>query len=431
MKSRMMVLGILYLLLTQMPVQGQETQVKVLKGKVRAQTNTADVTVSAGQKGILAEGKNPMVTVDEPMVNDLVEMYKWVKEEKAAGNPPFQFSNIQIVRIDTQDLWSIADLAEGQNTTTEPLETIKLGLTSILEDPTYYNMEGNIIPFELEQTNPQQGYYYLHFPKPIPPGEAGGYISVSKYRPSSTTLWKEGPLWLVSMGNCSANFLNYFRVILPESAIFVTCSRPILMVESVQGRTAVTIRNITGEDADGMYQIAFLWPALDGTTLADLPAQYRGLREQWEIELANEYQDTMERILAGELFEDYSTPLRSLLTMNSAIAHRNKDLLVKTSYVLTTNPQLIEKFAENMDRVWQSMENQYRNHEFLGCPPFPEKPEENCLHPIYMARKGSLLREDTFAFIYTQGKWLYMGNMGNSYSTDVNSFEKMLTKVGG
>ena len=56
-------------------------------------------------------------------------------------------------------------------------------------------------------------------------------------------------------------------------------------------------------------------PAEDGTTLADIPGKYRGLRSKWDKENSEMYQREMRKIRAGIKHTDQSTPLAALLTI--------------------------------------------------------------------------------------------------------------------
>jgi hypothetical protein len=406
--------------------QAVQTQVQVEQGKVKVETSTATTVIAAGQKGTLAAGKDPLVTVNEPMVNDMLEILKWIEQEKNIENPPFKASSIQIYGIDDDQLWKLAALYEGKYTDDKPLETLKIGLTSILEEPQYYDLRGNLLNYDLQRVTESKGYYHIHFSQPIQPGERVTLICVSKYRPQGEgSLWKEGNLWYVQMGNDSRDFLNYYRVTLPETAILVDCSRPILITDITGGRTTITIRNLTGAEADGQYVIAFLWPAKDGTTLKDLPPQYRGLRDSREVKLTQEYRTRIEEIICGGSYNDQSTPLAALITNNGALATGNMDLFIQT-----TSPalHLADKFRQMDTAQRQTLKHQFVDtQEFLSTPPWPDKPQEHYIHPIYVARKGSLIREDTLACIYENGKWYRFGNMGNSRMTDVSSFIKWLS----
>jgi len=406
-----------------------ETEITVSKGKVLAQTSVGDVTIDAGKKATLSSGQNPVVTVDDPMVDDLIEIYKWIEEEKEAKREHIYVTSIQVKSIESELFLRDAYLAEMPNVKSEPSDTVRIGLTSILDEPKYYDLEGNLLSFDLDKVNERQGYYYLHFREPIGPGEKFKVISVSKFNLSNKELWKEGALWNIRLGNCTPNCLNYFRIILPKSAIFVESSRPVTMIDNFEGRVAVTIRNYTGPEADGMYQISFLWPAKDGTTLADLPPKYRGLENRLNIDLAEEYRRQMEKILAGEIYDDLSTPLGALLTNNCALVRKGKELYLKSSYLLQKNPALAEKAAQMDNKTWDRLKHYFVDElDFLSTPPWPDEPENGHIHPIYMSEKGSSMRADTLACIYENGKWYRFGNMGNARDTDVSVFKKWITK---
>ena len=414
-------------LLVQAITFGQKTKVSVRKGMVKARTATGVAMVDAGRKAVLTQDDNPIVTVDDPMVDDLIKMYKWIEEEKEAGTEQIDVSCILINRIDSEELFTIAALVEMPNMKSEPSETVRIGLTSILNEPQYYDLEGNLLRFDLDKMNERQGYYYLHFPKPIEPGEKFNFVTVSKFNASERQLWKEGALWHVTLANCTPNCLNYFRTVLPESAIFIESSRLVTTVDSFEGKIAITIRNYTGPGADGTYQISFLWPDKDGTTLADLPAQYRGLRGKVEVDLAEEYRRHMERILAGEVFNDLSTPLNALLTNNCAIVNKDKDLYIETMYLLKIDPETTEERREKLDEQLDGIRSYFiEEMDFLGTPDWPKEPENLYIHPIYMCREDSKMRADTLACIYEDGRWYRFGNMGNPRDTDVSVFKEWL-----
>jgi tetratricopeptide (TPR) repeat protein len=408
---------------------GQKTEVSVQKGTVLAQTAMGEVTVDAGKKAILKQDENPSVTVDEPMVDDIMKIYKWVEAEKEANQLKIEFTSIQVKSIESEDSLTSASLMEIPNKKSEPSNTARIGLTSILNNPEYYDLSGNLLTFDLDKVNERRGYYYLHFPEPVEPGDKFGIISVSQFNLSDREFWKEGPLWKIRLGNCTPNCLNYFRMILPESAIFVDSSRPVAMLDSFQGRVAVTIRNYTGPQADGMYQISFLWPDKDGTTLADLPPQYRGLQDVLTSNLTEEYHKQMEKILAGKVFNDLSSPLSALLTNNCAFVRKDKDLYTNSTYLVWTDPKRIEKVSQMDDKTWDKIRSYFVDElDLLSTPDWPDKPENGYIHPIYMCSKDSKMRADTLACIYENGKWYRFGNMGNARDTDVSVFRKWISK---
>jgi len=173
---------------------GQKTEVSVQKGKVIAQTAGGTVTVDAGRKVILTQDENPTLTVDDPMVDDLIEIYQWIKEEKEAKRERIDFTSIQINRIDSEEVLTCAGLGETPNVKSKPSDTVRIGLSSILKEPKYYDLQGNLLEFDLDKVNERQGYYYLHFREPIKPGEKFKIISVSEFNLSDKELWREGSL---------------------------------------------------------------------------------------------------------------------------------------------------------------------------------------------------------------------------------------------
>jgi hypothetical protein len=196
-------------------------------------------------------------------------------------------------------------------------------------------------------------------------------------------------------------------VILPKSAIFVDSSRPIAVTDSFNGRVALTFRNYTGPNADGMYHIAFLWPDKDGTTLLDIPPQYRGLKDRREDgfieDFIKEKNLDVAKIIAGEPFEDRTSPLTTILSLYSAAVNKNTDLLID----LIGNPQIKAYAVQNIDTVLSQGRHFLDMYEFLDTEKWSESPEDGDIHSFYFSRKGSQLRELTMQMIYKDGKWYY------------------------
>ncbi|MHC4603013.1 MAG: hypothetical protein ACYS6W_06745 [Planctomycetota bacterium] len=286
---------------------------------------------------------------------------------------------------------------EGTNSSDEAMEEIRRGPTLILKKPQYYDMAGNLIPFDLEKINARSGIYTLHLSKAIQPGEQIKYIGVSEI--DNAVFSKEGPLWILRLNYGSgAHNLCYYRFILPESAIFVDSSQPATMIDSVDGRVAVTIRIYSGESGDGLT-IAYLWPDKDGTTFADIPPQYRGLRDQAEQEIVEEGRLEIAKILSGGTYEKQNTPLDTLLSLYSAAAHKNIE-----GFLNMVSPDLREFAAEQKDEIME-MTSRVADYQFLGTPTWPEEPEKDYEHPVYLCREGSLICEATLVMVYQDGKW--------------------------
>jgi len=282
------------------------------------------------------------------------------------------------------------------------MKEIKRGPTTILKDPKYYDMEGNLIPFDLEKIDARSGIYTLHMSKAIQPGEQIKYIGVSEI--DNAVFSKDGPLWILRLNySSSANNLVYYRFILPESAIFIDSSQSATMIDNVDGRVAVTIRIYTSSGGDGVT-IAYLWPDKDGTTVADIPPQYRGLRDQAEQEIVQEGRLEVAKILSGATYDEQNTPLQTLLSLYSAATHEDSE-----QFVNLISPDLREYVVGEMDQV-MGLTGRVVNYGFLGSPKWPDEPENGYEHPVYLCREGSLICEATIVMVYQDGKW-YLANL--------------------
>ncbi|MHC4229807.1 MAG: hypothetical protein ACYSW0_20425, partial [Planctomycetota bacterium] len=421
MKVKSPILCALVLLLVQTITSAQKTEVRVRRGKVVAETQAASIDVEAGRKAILSPDKNPSVTVDDPLVDDVMKIYKWVEAEKQAQREAIEGSGIQILQIDDERLIKLAWLSEGTNSSAKAMKEIKRGPTTILKEPKYYDMEGNLIPFDLEKINARTGTYTLHLSKPIQPGEQIKYVGVSEI--DNAVFSKDGPLWILRLNyGSSANNLVYYRFILPESAIFVDSSQPATMIDNVDGRVAVTMRVYTGSGGVGVT-IAYLWPNKDGTTIADIPPQYRGLRDQAEEEVVEEGRLEMAKILSGGTYDEQNTPLQTLLSLYSAVAHEDSK-----QFLNLVSPDLREFAVDEMDQII-GLAGRVVNYGFLGSPKWPDEPENGYEHPVYLCREGSLICEATIVMVYQDGKWYLQGLETGRKKTE--STESMVSKAAG
>jgi len=408
------------------PIMGfaQKTEVSVKKGKVIAETEKTSVAVEAGRKAVLLPDRNPVVAVDDPMVDDVMEIYKWVEAEKQAQRAEIKSSGIQILRIDEERLIKCAWLTEGTNSGDKALEEIKRGPTLILKEPKYYDIEGNLIPFDLEKIDARSGIYILHLSKAVQPGEQIKFIGVSEI--DNAVFEKDGPLWILRLNYGSKpHILCYYRFILPESAIFVDSSQPATMVDNVEGRVAVTIRIYSGESGDGVT-IAYLWPDKDGTTVADIPPEYRGLRDKGDEEVVERGRLEVAKILAGGTYDKQNTPLETLLSLYSAAVHKSSE-----HFLNLVSPDLRELAAENMDDI-MALTSRVVDYGFLDTPDRPAEPENGYEHPVYLCRKGSLICEATLVMAYHDGKWYLKGlETGRKKMKSGESSESADRKVSG
>jgi hypothetical protein len=304
------------------------------------------------------------------------------------------------------------------------MNEIKRGPTLILKEPKYYDMEGNLLPFDLEKINARSGIYTLHISKAIQPGGQIKFIGVSEI--DNAVFEKDGPLWILRINyGTKGHRLYYYRFILPKSAIFVDSTQPATMIDSVDGRVAITIRSYTGESGDGVT-IAYLWPDKDSTTVADVPAEYRGLRDQAAEEVVEEGRLETAKILSGGTYKKQNTPLEALLSLYSAAVHKSS-----ADFLNLITPDLRGDAASEMEQI-MGLAGRIVDFGFLGTPDWPAEPENGYEHPVYLCREGSLICEATIVMVYQDGKWyLHDLSIGRKKMESGDSSERADSKVSG
>ena len=280
MRTRTAILCAVVLLTAPIITFAQKTEVSVKKGKVIAETETTSVAIEAGRKAVLLPGRNPFVAVDNPLVDDVLKLHKLVEEEKKYSYEKIDSTFILVGRADKEGVLG-ALYFELPNTGSKATNVLRLGSSSIIENFEVYDLNGNLLPVDMKLLNKSTASYSFHFSEKVEPGEHFKLIGVAALddmpllpggRPSR---WKEGPLWYFRTVNNVTNCLNYFRFVLPESAIFLESNRQVVSMDSVDGRVAVTMRNYTGPTADGWCKISYLLPKEDGTNLSDIPSKAR------------------------------------------------------------------------------------------------------------------------------------------------------------
>ncbi len=421
MKTKSLIFCALLLLTTPIVTYAQKTEVSVQKGKVIAETATENVAIEAGRKAVLSADKNPVVTVDNPLVEDALELYKLAEKEKERSNLKIESVCILVVMMETEELQG-ACYFEFPNYKAEATNVMTIGVSAIMEGIRIYDMKGNLCRVELKKLDETAASYSFHFSEAVQPGEHFRLIGVADLQklpliPGGIPIYeKEGFLSHFRVVNNPRNCLNYYRLILPESSILVDCNREILATDTVDGRLAVTIRNYTGPYHDGWSMISFLWPAEDGTSLADIPNEHYGLRSKWDRENSETYHREMKKILAGKRYEDQSTPLAALLTCYGSIVNDDFDLYAQ-SELFTQTP---EPFRDNLeqDRYWVD------TLDVLSTPRWPINPGNGYVHPIYLCRKGSMIREFMLPIVYEEGQWYVHSMFMKQHFDAVNKFEK-------
>ena len=99
-----------------------------------------------------------------------------------------------------------------------------------------------------------------------------------------------------------------------------------------------------------------------------------------EARAIEEFHRLKAQIRAGQSYEDASTPLHAVLTQMSKWKHGHE-------------------------------EDSLPVREVLRAPVPPEKPGEGSIWPVFV---GSGQREDTYLLVYSKGRWLWFGNLGNA-----------------
>jgi len=110
-----------------------------------------------------------------------------------------------------------------------------------------------------------------------------------------------------------------------------------------------------------------------------------------EARAIEEYRRIKSQILAGDSYNDSSTPLRAVLTRFSS---------------------------------WEPDERDYfMGLDIFRAPAPPAKPEEGSLWPVFAGDTGLA---DTFVLVYAEGQWIWVGNVGSSYDWRLgkSTFEK-------
>ena len=402
MKAKSVVLCAVILLVFQLIAFAQKTEVSVRKGKVVAETQTASVNIDAGQKAVLKKDANPLVTVDSPLVQDALELYKLIEKEKQQSDLKIDSIFIMVGSADVDHVRG-ALYFEFPNAGSEAMDVLTLPSVSIIQDFRVYDLNGNLCRVDMDIRNESTASYTIHLNKPVQPGEHFKLIGVANledipvFPGGAPSYWKDGPMWYFRTGNLSPNCLNYYRLILPESGILVDANREIVATDTVDGRLAVTMRNYTGPYSDGLCMIALLYPDEYGTTLADIPDKYHGLRSKRDRQNSETFRREVNKIRAGIKHTDQSTPLAALLTCFGSIIHKDIDLYATVKYT-EQPPERIRGHVEQAG-YWANI------LEVLSTPEWPQNPGNGYVHPIYLCRNGSMICEYIEPSVYQDGKW--------------------------
>ncbi len=384
----------------------QTTEVSVQQGKVIAETNQATVEVEAGRKAVLSASGQPAVSVDNPFVSNAMSMYKLVETEKARSDRKIDSVFIMVGSGDENGVRG-ALYFELPHWGAAPADSLTLPSVSIIPDLEVYDLNGNRLTLDTRLISDTTAAYTIHFKESVPVGGHFKFIGVANLEDiplipgGAPAYYKEGPVWYFRTMNSVQNCLNYFRLILPASAILLDTNQQVIGTDMIDGRLAVTLRNYTGEYADGTCLIAFLWPDRDGTDLTDIPEKYLGLRDARNREIADMYQRELNKIRAGQRFFDQKTPVSALLSIFCAATHQNLNDYRSLMY---------QALADEQAETYLKQSAYYANvMTLLSSPPWPKNPENGYVHPVYLRRHDSLIHEFTILTVYRDGKWYCFG----------------------
>ena len=116
-----------------------------------------------------------------------------------------------------------------------------------------------------------------------------------------------------------------------------------------------------------------------------------------------------EEILAGRRYEYASTPLGAFLGLISSVHFRDAEALERA---LALD---FEKMGRTLtDEDMAGLEENLIPHDILRAPPAPERLEEGTIWPVYVTSQGGTELTDTLITVFSKGRWMYVGNMGNA-----------------
>jgi tetratricopeptide (TPR) repeat protein len=251
-----------------------KTEVVVRKGLVKTTTAQGDSLVSPGQKAVLEANKKPQVAIQNQLVGKLLELEEVIQKERAQKKIEIRLSTAQAYSVENENLWKVGVLVTMPNNTNQAETVCRLGPTTLLDDMKFFDLDGSSLACRIEKIEERKGYCHLTFSKAVQPGEFFRFIMITDFQPNTPQYQlcvKKDGQWIISSGNDTPRCLNFFYVILPKKAIFVKSEPQPAAIEEINGQVAITIRNYTGEEANGHFQIYFLWPEKDGACLKGIP----------------------------------------------------------------------------------------------------------------------------------------------------------------
>ncbi len=116
------------------------------------------------------------------------------------------------------------------------------------------------------------------------------------------------------------------------------------------------------------------------------------------------------QILNGNKYQNLSTPLHTFLSFLSA--HHFQDLDIYEEVRPGMKEPADKKEEAEMKKNLRESEKWYIKNIILRAPVPPQNPEEFTLWPVYITSAPGEELEDTYVFIFWEGKWRWSGNRG-------------------
>jgi hypothetical protein len=390
---------------------GGETEVEVLKGKVRGRTSQTELIISAGKEVLLREGHEPIIAVNDPLVLKAIELYRWVEQEKQAGHA-VEDATILVAAIDDEQVVRFAILEEKINDGSEAKSVIQLGPMSTFKEVKFYDFEGNLLDYEVKPVTEHSATYLLHLDKPIESGQKIHYITVS---PSlKHFFWTtQEPVWSTVFGNAcdSKPTLFLYHIILPKSAILLSAYPTVLLTDEIENRIALTFRHFIEDPSNQLsLGISFLWPDKNGTTMDDVPPEMRGIQDSNQARIIQEANKQLAQIIDGQRFTDLSTPVKSTLSFFSLVSH---DLDKIETLGGAFKPFIKKAFKGDLKHALEQLnvgKHLLPHYEIHSSSPLPDEPKQTDTAWVKIKHKGIVEPVATVEFAYMgNGQWLLQG----------------------
>ena len=147
-----------------------------------------------------------------------------------------------------------------------------------------------------------------------------------------------------------------------------------------------------------------------------------------EAQAIDEFRKIRGKILAGQKYENSSTPLRVFLSYLSATHSRDVEAMKR---VLAFD---VDKIGIKLtNEHFADIEQHFAKLDILRAPLPPEKPTEGTFCPIHLKSNDKAVRVDTLLFVFCADKWMYVCNnpaLEGNWKTDLPRFKEALEKFG-